>query len=203
MILSKAPFLGKQTQVGDMPCYPRRQPARFKAKCDQALKDYVLGDEKTFAYCDPTSPESCLQLAEVLNRYVTAEGPYDGIIGFSFGACIAISWMLYLRQEGGGKAKLPFKVGIFFSNALPLSDLNALRQGQIKHLIKPPECLDLPSAHIWGAKDAGHENARFACETCSASTRAVYIHDKGHGIPTSVDDTVSMVKTINRAIMSV
>lgn len=143
-----------------------------------------------------------MQVARNLERYVATEGPYDGIMGFSGGANIAISWMLKLQRQNNGRVELPFKVGIFFSHTIPMYDLAALDQGRIVHMGKITDCLDVPTAHIWGVKDTGQEHAQIACRLCKADKRSVYVHGKSHGISTSVDDTIGMVKMINRAISS-
>ncbi|KAL4909665.1 hypothetical protein BDW74DRAFT_173160 [Aspergillus multicolor] len=165
---------------------------------DPKLKGTMLDGEKTFTYLDPTSAESCLRATELLEQYVAAEGPYDGVIGFSLGSILALSWMIQRQQE---KETAPFKVAIFFSSIFPLRDMDALRQGRVVTLESiPEECLDLPTAHIWGANDEGQEHAQNTHRACKAETRSVYVHGKGHEISTAPDDLISMVKVINRAI---
>ncbi|KAL2810108.1 serine hydrolase FSH [Aspergillus granulosus] len=165
---------------------------------DPVLKDDMLGDENTFTYLDPTSVESCLQAAQLFEQYVAAEGPYDGVIGFSLGANVALSWMIKCQRSG---EPLPFKVGIFFSCAFPLRDVDALQQGRLASLVNVPgEYLDLPTAHIWGASDVGQEYAQYAYQACEASKRSVYVHSEGHEISAAPNDLITMVKAVNRAI---
>ncbi|RDW89981.1 uncharacterized protein DSM5745_01756 [Aspergillus mulundensis] len=167
---------------------------------DPKLKGTMLDGEKTFTYLEPSSAESCLRATELLEQYVAAEGPYDGVIGFSLGSILALSWMIQQRQEKGIEGS-PFKVAIFFSSIFPLRDMDALRQGRVVTLASiPEECLDLPTAHIWGAEDEGQEHAENTYRACKASTRSVYVHGRGHEISTAPDDLISMVKVINRAI---
>ncbi|KAL4937318.1 hypothetical protein BDV06DRAFT_203195 [Aspergillus oleicola] len=164
---------------------------------DPKLKTSMLGDEKTFSYCDPASAQSCLAVISLLEGYVATEGPYDGVIGFSLGANIALSWMLQRQRDG---KHLPFKVGIFFSNAFPLYDMEALQQGRMEYAREVAGRLDLPTAHIWGARDAGLEHALVSSRACQEAGRSVYVHGKGHEISTASDDLISMVKVVNRAI---
>ncbi|KAL4934291.1 serine hydrolase FSH [Aspergillus undulatus] len=180
-------------------------------EADPELKATMLGDEQTFSYCDPASAESCLAVIDLLERYVAVEGPYDGVLGFSLGANIAMSWMI---QRQGENQALPFKVGIFFSNSFPLYDMAALQQGRVEHAnavansflntdsvsVRESLRLDLPTAHIWGARDAGWEHAQSASRVCKEARRLVYVHGKGHEISTASEDLISMVKAINRAI---
>lgn len=169
----------------------------------------MLGDEKTFSYCDPADAKSCLQTIDLLERYVAAEGPYDGVIGFSLGANIAISWMIERQRQrqrqtaqNGTGDDLPFKVGIFFSNTFPLYDMDALQEGRIDHsgAAVPDGSLDLPTAHIWGVRDGGYEHAQIASRTCKAEKRSVYVHGRAHEISSSPGDLIGMVKVVNRAI---
>lgn len=158
----------------------------------------MLGDEKTFSYCDPADAKSCLQTIDLLDKYVAAEGPYDGVIGFSLGANVAISWMIERQNSNTG---LPFKVGVFFSNTFPLYDMGALQEGRIDHSGTVADgCLDLPTAHIWGVRDGGSEYAQIASRTCKAGGRSVYVHGKAHEISSSPEDLIGMVKVVNRAI---
>lgn len=158
----------------------------------------MLGDEKTFSYCDPADAKSCLQTIDLLDKYVAAEGPYDGVIGFSLGANVAISWMIERQNSNTG---LPFKVGVFFSNTFPLYDMDALQEGRIDHSGTVADgCLDLPTAHIWGVRDGGSEHAQIASRTCKAGGRSVYVHGKAHEISSSPEDLIGMVKVVNRAI---
>ncbi|BCS18427.1 uncharacterized protein APUU_11255S [Aspergillus puulaauensis] len=175
---------------------------------DPTLKANMLGDEKTFSYCDPADAESCLQTIDLLEKYVAAEGPYDGVIGFSLGANIAISWMIERQRQhqhqptqNGTTAGLPFKVGIFFSNAFPLYDMDALQEGRIDHSSTVPDgSLDLPTAHIWGVRDGGYEHAQIASRACKAEKRSVYVHGRAHEISSAPDDLIGMVKVVNRAL---
>ncbi|KAL4778559.1 serine hydrolase FSH [Aspergillus varians] len=167
---------------------------------DPTLRANMLGDEKTFSYCDPEDADSCLQVIELLERYVAAEAPYDGVIGFSLGANIAVSWMI--QRQGQGQGDLPFKVGIFFSNTFPLYDMEALQKGRVDYNSDQVAdgYLDLSTAHIWGARDSGQEHAQIASRVCKEGKRSVYVHSGAHEITASPHDLINMVKVINRAI---
>ncbi|KAL3473807.1 serine hydrolase FSH [Aspergillus californicus] len=158
-------------------------------KLPSTSKDSMMDDEETFAYFDPTRAESLSQAVEHLGNYVEAEGPYDGVIGFSMGALVAIWWMMQCQSEG---KPLPFRVAILFS-ASP--DAKSMPVGNI-----PDVCLDLPTAHIWGEEDAWLETAQIVSRICTAEKRSIYVHQKGHEISGAPEDVIGMVKAINRAL---
>lgn len=134
-----------------------------------------------------------------LDEYVTNEGPFDGVIGFSAGASLAILWLLWRQQQ----QNVPVKCGIFFSNAHGPDQLKTLGLGDTSDFQLSAENLNLPTAHIWGSCDDGEGQANAECgwEICKPERRSSYVHGKGHEIPTSSDDTIGMVKAIDRAIL--
>ncbi|KAJ5950217.1 uncharacterized protein N7479_008630 [Penicillium vulpinum] len=167
------------------------------------LRELLPPDDETFAYCNPSSPQSCIKAFNDLEHYVQAEGPYDGVMGFSLGATFAMSWMFKkLREQKDEKpVQLPFKVGIFFS-APGLLQYHDLLAGQLfGSKFNPADgLLDIPTAHIWGCHDRDKEKAEAASQACDEAVRSVFVHDKGHEIPISSDNVISMAKVINRAI---
>ncbi|KAI1351471.1 hypothetical protein F5Y01DRAFT_325291 [Xylaria sp. FL0043] len=62
---------------------------------------------------------------EWLTRKLTTDGPYDGVIGFSQGATLLSSYMLY-RQWYDYEDPTPFKFAIFISGSLSLVVLKSL-----------------------------------------------------------------------------
>ncbi|PYH81786.1 hypothetical protein BO82DRAFT_402011 [Aspergillus uvarum CBS 121591] len=169
-------------------------------KTDRDLDQLAMGEEQTFAHCDPEEPESCLQALENLEQYIAAEGPYDGIMGFSQGTNVALSWLLKLQQEA---RTLPFKFGVFFSNPWALYDYQELLGGRIVPLRHDAYVglLDLPTTHIWGSADKDAKASEAITAACVEAKRSVWIHDKGHEIPVNTDTVIAMAKMINRALV--
>ncbi|KAI3336246.1 serine hydrolase FSH [Ustulina deusta] len=62
---------------------------------------------------------------EWLTRKLTADGPYDGVIGFSQGATLVSSYLLY-HQWYGYEDSTPFKFAMFISGGLSLAVLKDL-----------------------------------------------------------------------------
>lgn len=55
------------------------------------LRDVSSSTDECFSYADIEDLDTCLEAIELLDSYVTAEGPFDGILAFSQGAIIAAS----------------------------------------------------------------------------------------------------------------
>jgi hypothetical protein len=51
-------------------------------------------EDEYFAYYDPQSPDSMRKAIDNLERYMTVEGPFEGIISFSQGSALAASFLL-------------------------------------------------------------------------------------------------------------
>ncbi|KAJ5758193.1 uncharacterized protein N7511_006887 [Penicillium nucicola] len=164
-----------------------------------------MGEEETFAICDPQSASSCIEAMENIERYITAEGPFDGIMGFSQGTSIALGWLIQRRREASGKEPqpLPFKVGVFFSNPWGVYDGAALADGRLEYLDRSAfeNLLDFPTAHIWGSADRDHEMAELVSASCVSEKRSTFVHSRGHEIPADTHTVIAMAKAINRAMV--
>ncbi|KAE8344558.1 hypothetical protein BDV24DRAFT_160298 [Aspergillus arachidicola] len=171
---------------------------------ESSIKNVTNMDEATFTFCDPEQPQSCRQAARDIEGYIKEEGPFDGIIGFSLGATMALSWLVNWYQANGSDVA-PFKVAVFFSNARQPYDHDALAMDRIAYLNSTQigKVIDMPTAHIWGSADPQAEEAQRAVDFCDSEKRSIFVHGKGHEIPSSVEDTVSIAKVINRAIYQV
>ncbi|PIG69496.1 efflux pump antibiotic resistance protein [Aspergillus arachidicola] len=130
-----------------------------------AIKNVTNMDEATFTFCDPEQPQSCRQAARDIEGYIKEEGPFDGIIGFSLGATMALSWLVNWYQANGSDVA-PFKVAVFFSNARQPYDHDALAMDRIAYLNSSQigKVIDMPTAHIWGSADPQAEEAQRAVD---------------------------------------
>ncbi|KAJ5661741.1 uncharacterized protein N7477_009357 [Penicillium maclennaniae] len=171
---------------------------------DHDLDELAMGEEQTYAICDPKSASSCIGAMKNIERYIETEGPYDGVMAFSQGASIILGWMINKQREAKwvSSQQCPFKVGIFFSNPWRVYDGNALANDQLVFL-NPEDfegLLDLPTAHIWGSADKACALAQAISTSCVADKRSVFIHERGHEIPAKSDTVILMARVINRAI---
>ncbi|CAG8942941.1 unnamed protein product [Penicillium salamii] len=166
------------------------------------MKQFMLPEEPTFAYCTPTKPETCVNAIHDLEEYLEVEGPYDGIIGFSLGANFALSWMINKIQKNGNRGQLPFKVGIFFSTADRLLECKETPEKFVApwNPVEIDGIIDIPTAHIWGTADSHRANSQLASLACDEDNRSIFVHDRGHEVPISAENVISAAKAINRAI---
>ncbi|KAF7631502.1 serine hydrolase FSH [Aspergillus flavus] len=170
---------------------------------ERSNQDAGFSEGPTFTYCHPEQADSCLRTIHDLDQFFEEEGPFDGIIGFSLGASLAILWLKH-KQEAlnmGDITSLPIKVVILFSTSY-VHDYRVLAKGN-PVAWDPSHAgarLDLPSAHIWGAKDPCKSLAQAGAEFFNHDKLSTYIHERGHGIPSAIEEVVQVAKAINRAI---
>ncbi|KAJ5081200.1 Serine hydrolase FSH [Penicillium angulare] len=169
------------------------------------MSEFMLTDEETFAFCDSSSAQSCAKAVEDLEDYLKAEGPYDGVMAFSMGATFVLSWMARksLENKDSNSFQLPFRVGIFFANAGPLLDYDLSSSGSVKVLDSAAleELIKIPTVHVWGTGDPDKENAALASQACKGKEKSVFVHGRGHEVPTAIETVIPIAKVINRAII--
>jgi len=139
-----------------------------------------------FAYFHPT-PESINTAISALETYVLAEGPFDGIIGFSQGASLAVMW-LTLKAYNNPEAPPPVSCAILFSRVLSYDPVTWHATGVAQKLENVPDGgrrIQIPVANLWGANDRedvleyGPATANLFDEQGYWS----YVHPGGHEVP--------------------
>ncbi|KAJ4419093.1 hypothetical protein N0V85_001191 [Neurospora sp. IMI 360204] len=157
-----------------------------------------------YAYYDPKSPQSILQALDDLSAYLTDEGPFDGVMGFSQGAALASMLISRFCNNASVSNKeashtytassSPFSFAIFICAAAPLCE-DSLRSGTIKHL-DPDERggkeedrkasstfkLPIPVANIVGRKDPDLAASLRLAGLCQGPS-VLLDHGAGHEIP--------------------
>ena len=129
------------------------------------------------SYCsffDPTDTVSILSAIDDLESYVSSEGPFDGVMGFSQGAALAA--MLLRRRP------MVFSFAIFICAAVPLCE-RGLKAGILLELdpLADGVSIDVPSAHIIGTRDQALEASLMLTGICRV--KKVFDHGAGHEIP--------------------
>lgn len=145
-----------------------------------------------------------MQFFDDLSDFVASEGPFEGLIGFSEGGCVAATMMM--EDAHRPSSTLGFKCGIFFCGLTPIR-LDALREtdGKLQYLDPSVDgvLLHIPTAHIWspdGNIDPGM--GRTLVHLSEKGLREELVHHLGHCIPGQLSDEglVETVRIINRTI---
>ena len=169
----------------------------------EGVQSLASAEENCFAYYQPHCGPSFREAVNNLERFVSVEGPFDGIIAFSQATSLAAA-LLVERHDVSAKSGLPdhrpFKCAIFFSGRSPYIDAGIERSPEAQ----PNEAIiQIPTAHIWGANDdlePGQPEA--LTRWCESDNRLTFIHQGGHEIPSSRDQEalVRSARIIRQAI---
>jgi hypothetical protein len=138
--------------------------------------------------------------------YIQSEGPFDGVVGFSRGAGMALMYMI--RQAHlDPVAQCAFKVLILSSRIGVYDPTSWLESGEAYILERLPlgiERLKVSVAAIWGNKDwdAVHVEGRTTKAFVEEGMIWEFVHDGAHEVPgASVQGSVrGAVKVIRRAV---
>lgn len=156
--------------------------------------------ESFYAFYNPRDLSKLQNSINQLDRYISAEGPFDAIMGFSGGAVLAAMYLKhqhFQQDQGEGEAKLPFKCGIFLSSASCRMEGRTVGvdvEGAGKSLIA------IPTVHIWGSNDAiAPTGGEDVSSMCDPAQRQILVHDGGHEVPRQ-DYLVESVHAIRRTL---
>ncbi|CAH0022094.1 unnamed protein product [Clonostachys rhizophaga] len=178
----------------------------LKTSIHSEIQDFFPQREEYFEYFDLNDVSSCQEAVRNLEDFIATEGPFDGVIGFSQGAALAAAVMAQRqRKQPLEEAANPvFKCAIFISAAVVFDPIS-LGEGFLRALSwdVDGEVVHVPTTHIWGQKDPSPFPPILA-KLCNTTTRQVYIHDGGHGIPGSHmgEALGECVRVIRRSILT-
>lgn len=153
-----------------------------------------------YAYSDETIQGGQRALT-LLDEYIAAEGPFDGVIGFSQGASLAAMHIIRTAQR---HAECPFKCAIFFSCSGLYDPAALVDQGEARKLdpVAEGEIIRIPTIHIWGQKDLIKEESEILSKLCDKQVRTVFVHEGGHEVPGlgGKGTVIETVKAMRRGI---
>ena len=128
-----------------------------------------------------------------LKAYIAAEGPFDGVMGFSAGAGLAATLMLEEKGNSTSQSIAGFRFAIFICGVEPW----CLPEGRRVNVKQDGEYIAIPVANIYGSNDdAFCEEAKKLGLVCNSKTRHCLDHGGGHEIPRGKEITRRMVQTI-------
>ncbi|KAI1828363.1 serine hydrolase FSH [Xylaria intraflava] len=153
-------------------------------------------DQSFYAFYDPNDYRGLRVAIDQLDDFVSKEGPYDAVLGFSSGAVLAALYILHKKRQGTTERNMPFKYAIFLSSARSKDAMRSLQMDPCSDIIR------IPTAHIWGSGDdmepTGGEDL---CQICDPRCRAFFVHKGGHESPRDMD-LIKAVHAIRRTLVA-
>lgn len=160
-------------------------------------------DDAHYAYFDPEHAPSYLTAFGMLDAFLAAEGPFDGVFAFSQGAGLAIMYMANKKVKKAD-AEPPFRCAVLFSPTAVGDPFRWFETGEMRRLEELPRgtLIDTPTAMVWGSRDDYATQIPSLCDIFVEKTFWQYIFDGGHELPSpSVEGSiVGTVKIARRAV---
>jgi hypothetical protein len=136
--------------------------------------------EPYYSWCSMSSDkklvnyESVKQALDFVQDIIVEDGPFDGIMGFSQGAALALGLLLrYASEHPLDPAYAICKWAVLFS---------CVEIDREKTQLDDDSLLSIPSLHVYDQSDSllGTGGSNVACEPGSAK---LILHERGHAIP--------------------
>jgi hypothetical protein len=139
------------------------------------LDELVSPEDSFYAFYNPNDLSTLNQAMAQLDSYISMEGPFDGILGFSAGSVLA---GLYLAEKQRKTGQVPVKCAVFLSSATSIAEMTHL-EIDTHHAYIP-----IPTVHIWGDSDeTAPTGGRDLSQICHPERRSTLIHEGGHELP--------------------
>lgn len=133
--------------------------AQFKSSAGPGVAEFFA--PPYLAWHDHYQPSHVGNVHEYLREVIEEDGPYDGVIGFSQGAALAASLLLYHESQkeagAGDSSRNLFKVAIFFNSVVLLSPCTdtgnnideEIKQGEAIYagLLRGQQTISFPEAY--------------------------------------------------------
>ncbi|KAI9721417.1 MAG: hypothetical protein M1828_005167 [Chrysothrix sp. TS-e1954] len=132
-----------------------------------------------------------------LHRVMDEEGPFEGVLGYSEGATLASTLLLYdekRRRSDGRERRL--KCGLFFAGWPPI-DLDG------NSLALSDECgqvIDVPTCHVLGAIDPFLQGVMALYNVCNPENASLFDHGQGHTLPRDPEVVKELGETVRMMI---
>ena len=137
----------------------------------------------------------------MMEEYIAAEGPFDGVIGFSQGASLAA---LHIIRATQGRTECPFRCAIFFSCSGLYDPTALVEKGEAEKLepdLQRP-LIRIPTVHVWGRSDPVKAESVLLGQLCDERLRTIFTHEGGHEVPGrgAGNTVIETVKAMRRGI---
>ncbi|PLB50765.1 hypothetical protein P170DRAFT_463876 [Aspergillus steynii IBT 23096] len=190
----------------------------------------VFGDEvESFSYFDEGA-DSIRAAVVDLAANVEAQGPFDGVIGFSQGAVLAATLILAQQTHGSSLGLRrnaspsappdpPFRCAVFLCGGLPF-DWAALERGTVELIrpfsssssssggsssgARPAECppvMDLPVVNCWADHDDDYPGmGPPLSQLCASDKNRPVVHTVGHAVPAEGKELMALVEAVQATL---
>ncbi|TGO92075.1 hypothetical protein BPOR_0011g00260 [Botrytis porri] len=172
----------------------------------------IFGDQQIYRSYFDESVDSLKDALDDLDQYVTNNGPFHIVMGFSLGAAFAATLLLRdeMRRSKSeanyyhilAKAKPRFKCAIFICGTLP-PDLDALEHGDIQALRAKDfhSVITVPTVHLWSTRDVDHATqSKELVRMCEERSRVEILHAGGHSVPHQGDELKAVAAAVHEFI---
>jgi Serine hydrolase (FSH1) len=150
-----------------------------------------------YAFYNPEDLSTFRDTIEQLHKYISAEGPFDAVMGFSGGAVLAAS---YIMQEEQSQRVPPFQCAIFLSSAASVVELTYLGLLDDHGDVLRNSIIRMPTVHIWGVNDrTAPSGGADLSKLCDPTQRLTMVHNGAHEFPRG-DCLTQAVHCIRRAV---
>jgi hypothetical protein len=144
---------------------------------------------------DPAYKDSVQEAYQLLYDVLSEDGPFDGILGFSHGATLA---MMFLTQHvEKNPLESPWSLvgcAVFIAGPSPLAGDGrrmTAREGE-----GGGKVLGIPTVHVVGREDELYEDALKMYGLCEEESKVLVEHEKGHVIPRDGETVGRMARAI-------
>lgn len=161
----------------------------------------TFGSHICYSYHDGT-PTSIMTALNDFAEYITENGPFDAVIGFSLGAALVATFLLYPMWHPSAQSQI--KSAIFICGTLPC-DCDALAGG-VFCLIRAKDVVDkalitIPTIHAWSQEDREYPGqSEELVKMCQRGNRIELTHEAGHAIPSQGDEIAAIEKAIRESL---
>ena len=121
--------------------------------------------------------EGYIEDLDRFNKLLDSEGPFDAVLGFSLGACVAATLLEdNIRRSRDKGVPSMFKMAIFLCGCPPFD----LRNSGLLLADTAGKVFQLPTVHVIGSADPLIDFALALYNLCDPDTAEIFDHGRGH-----------------------
>ena len=157
-------------------------------------------EDSIYHFKDFPDHGAIVEAIETLSHLLETEGPFDGVLGFSEGSCLAATLLadhVTKRRAAGKKSTL--KLGIFWGGVPPFT-----ADGKRWYLPQTDgQIFDLRTIHVIGAMDPFLAAGMLLYNLCDPNSATLFDHGKGHQIVWDLKVVKSLVEVVREQITAI